>query len=414
MYLTVILILISVVYMANRYRSSMVGDNVVGFFYNPLFWLVSFSIFYMLVGNLFVANAFVYDFFGLEDYYGSTKESVVKVNLFYFILFLFYFFSKDVRLVKSEFPSISETYKVIILFLGLSLLGYFLFVSYLSLLYLYPLRGVSRVLAFNAYVEYIFLPYKYGVFVNLSILYLFLSMMFKNYKLNYLVATFVVGLLFFIDYMHGGRSVTFRVAILIYLLFVINKRRSYLLYISFTFLLLALAGWLQRGLVFESFESLYVFFGEFILTRSTTDVVLSAGLNGEPIQPALCFIFSVFPGVVSNFFSIDPCFISEALWTETGLSFGLGSNLVSESIYYFGDYYFMSAFVIGLYFYLFNRYAYRLGFLGLLMLVFVLVSIQDIVRTSFYDFGLIVFYLMFSYYLVFSFLFYKKRLLSFM
>jgi len=384
--------------------------NVVGFIFNPLLWLVAFLLCYLLLGNVFVSDIAVYSFFNLEYYSGVVNESIIKSLIFYFVILFFYGLSKDSSLYFKGVVYLSLSYKNVVLFMGVILSLYFLIIVYVAYLNILPLRGVDRVAAFSAYIDKVWI-YKYGVFLNLAFLYLFFSMLMKNYAVNRYIAVVVVLAILFVDYTHGGRSVTLRIGILLYLMMVLRTGRLYIIHIVTFVSFIALLGLFQRGADFEGLSSLYVLFGEFVLTRSTSDIVLSLNLGGDPSQPFICFIFSILPGVVRDYFSVDSCFLGGVIQHETGLSFGLASNLLTESIYYFGDYYFISAFIMGLYFYLLNRYAYRFGFFGLLLLVLVITSIQDVARTSFYDFGLVIIYLLCSYYLMFILLFHKKKLL---
>jgi hypothetical protein len=364
-----------------------------------------------VVGNVFALMPDVYGFFDLNKYQGTVSESYLKVSLFYLVLFVFYIVSNDPVIKKNDGLNVSKDYFYFLLFIGSLLLVYFIVVYIVSYLNVYPLRNVSRVAAFGAHVTLINSPFKYGIFLNIAIFFVFISLILPGRRqlLKY-ISFGIVFLILIVDYTHGGRAISIKFLILLYLAYVINTGRVGLKYFFFFSVLLATLGLIQRGGGAVGFEKIYIFFGEFILTRVTTDVVLSLNLTGALMQPIQCFIFSILPGVVASFFEVQTCFLGGLIKDSTGLTFGLASNIVTESIYFFGNLYLLSAFFIGFYFWVVNKYATRLGFLGFMFLIFLIISTQDLVRTSFYNYGLIFIYLLGSYLLVFSFLFFRKRI----
>src|SRR5690606_6253425 len=142
----------------------------------------------------------------------------------------FYGLSKDSSLYFKGVVYLSLSYKNIVLFMGVILSLYFLIIVYVAYLNILPLRGVDRVAAFSAYIDKVWI-YKYGVFLNLALLYLFFSMLMKNYAVNRYIAVVVVLAILFVDYTHGGRSVTLRIGILLYLMMVLRTGRLYIIHI---------------------------------------------------------------------------------------------------------------------------------------------------------------------------------------
>jgi hypothetical protein len=389
----------------NAYRS--------GFLLNPLLYLVFFCLFYLIFGSLGILYGSYY-FFDLGSYrtdLGTTVESTYKSIIFYLIIISFYIFSKDRKIGAISINLGFNTYCLIFSF-SILISFYLFYIIAVHFSDIYLLRS-GRVGAYYYYVENIWNGLKYSFFLNISTALVFLSFLSRRKSvLLSSLAFLIVFLVLLIDYSHGGRSASIRIIMAGYLAFAINSNRYFVKEIFLTMLILGLLGVLQRSVgQVLSLESLHLLLAEFTLTRYVTDIVLYHDLRGEYIMPFLSFFTSFLPGAIRDVLGVSSSSIGGFIQDFTGLSFGLAGNIVAESIFYFGDFYFISAIIISLFYYLLSRIRISNIFFLLLVMLYI-IGTQNMIRTSFYDFGLSIFYLLATQLFVFSFLFSKKKLIS--
>jgi hypothetical protein len=407
----IVLLLLTVFAINQKYRLAVKNGSLAGFVLNPLLYLIFFSFFYLIVGNFFVLNEDVYDFFNLSKFKYSIEDSVIKINVFYFILLVFYFFSKDNLIEKNPNFKISNDYIRFLKYFGVFLIAYLAIVAAIAYVFVFPLKN-DREMALEAYSVVIFSPLKYGFVVNLNLAFIFIISMLSVKDRFLLFLTWISAfLILFIDFTHGGRSMSISVFLVFYIAYVINRKSLFLGYVFFGAFLLILSGAVQRVDSGFAIESIYIALGEFVLTRSTTDIVLTNLTSGDYFQPLQCITFSILPSFVDEIFNVQKCFLTDIIKDNSGASFGLASNPVTEAIYFFGDFYFISAFLIGFYLYIINKHAFRFGFVGVFIILFTIFGMQNTIRTSFFDSGVSVFYLMATHLLIFSILFYNKKIL---
>lgn len=415
--LNIVLFIFTLVYIYRRYKYQNKMYKIVGFFTNPLLYYVFFTLFYLIASNIFLM------FVGLEfimsmgvpiSNYNFYTSSFYTTSFFIVGLF-FYMLSKDINL-NYRFVDIrtSKGYTITLRVISLFFLLCLIYILLENFSYIYSLQSY-RTLAYQAYIQRIVNPYKYGVIINLATILIVLAILVSKDKLFRGIVLLASLLIILIDFSHGGRAATLKIILAIYISIIIYYRKSYFFLISSVVLLMLFSAILLRFSYdqFNITNFLFAFLSEFVFTRITTDLVLNFSLHGNLLDPFLSSISSLVPGQIASYFGIETKYLGMIIQDKLNLPIGLASNPVSESIYFFGSFYLLEAFLISSFLLLLNSKLFKSSMIPLIILIVYISSIQETIRNSFFDSTFSFFYLFYSYALIFTIMFYKKSILKF-
>lgn len=408
--MNLLIFVFSFVYILYRSNKAVKSGNIVGFVLNPLLYFVFFGLFYLVLSNILVSlGAFNTLPTGLPENIHIQTNSSMYTTLFFIALLLCYFFLKDIK----GLAFISIRYKLTNeVFMNIISLVIFMMMIYILIIHsnvLISLRG-DRAVVYSYFANEIYIPYKLGVVVNIYSALLVLLSLSRN-KYSRLIVLLPIVPFLLLEFAQGGRSIIIRLMIVIYLILVIKKNKLYFYHSLVCLVVLSTLFVLDRLSSSSGITTLFTIFGEFIFTRLTVDYVLFYDFHGDWYVPALQYILSVFPGKLSAYVLDGEVSYRALISDYSGLSWGLAGNIVSESLFYFGD-----GFIFSIIFLFLTSIVYYNGYTIFIMPFFIMnvvyiSNIQNIFRTSFFEFGLVMLYLSISYLLVFSFLFLKKRAL---
>ncbi|HIF9331024.1 TPA: O-antigen polymerase [Photobacterium damselae] len=405
------LLILSSFYVCYRCKISLSKGNLTGFILNPAMYCYVFCIGYLLLPNYFITLG-MYDVLstGLPSNVYKLTNSVSIVNFFFIGVFFIYFFNKDKKGIKYELMEFKDNNEKFINILN-SLIAFFL--VFLLIKYgstLISLRG-DRAQVYSFFANNIYIPYKLGIVLNIysCILIILFSSKKKFSRYAVLIPFFLFILL---DFIQGGRSIAIRLLCIIYILKVIIDDKLYIKYIFYSLLFLIVIS--AFGRIFNDNSSdglfrLFTMFGEFSYTRVTVDYVLNYHLSGEWYTSILHLMLTFLPSSLSYSLLGDKLSYMESISSLSGLSWGLGGSIVSESIFYFGNFWFVSILFLFLFCKLYNSYFMISNLPFFVSLLIFISNIQNIIRTGFFDFGFVLFYLLISYLLFFSVVFFNKK-----
>jgi hypothetical protein len=338
----------------------------------------------------------------LEDYsnlFGLGNNDFIKkikiIYLYYNISFFFmYMLSTDSKIaIKYDFLDKSYVLLLIVLLIFFSIyLGSILFLEYNNI---YELRS-NRKLAFNYYVSHVYDKYKISFVTNtIIILTLLLSLNRRKKWLRFLLPNILVLLL---DYAHGGRAISYRVIIVIFVVLVIKLNRVPIKETILMLFFLIAPSYLQRQ-TNQGF-SMLMMLGEFFNTALTPLVVLEKGIHLPFLYLIGQIVLSPFPAFVrSNFPKMQISYIN-VITEEARMGYGLAGNLVSEALVY-GNWIFTiinPIILVWIIFYINKRINHSRLF-GFLFVMLLITFSQEITRTTFYLNILSFFYLIFVHFI---------------
>ncbi|MEL4300476.1 hypothetical protein ACE02Z_02535 [Shewanella xiamenensis] len=403
------LLLFVIFYLVRRLNRAAATGDLVGFLLNPMLYFLVFAVLYLLVANIFVEfGAYQILLTGLPGNVDEITDSNLYVLIYFVGVFFCYILTADLKGVKFK-PLIYNGFNESC-FLLLSLI-IFLFSFYLCIKYggtLLSLRA-DRSIVYEYFATQVYLPYRVGVIVNVYSA-LLVILIFSRRKLSRAIVLLPFICFVALDFMQGGRSIIIRLFIIVYLCFAILNNKTYLKSSIIAVFSLGVLPVLSRFTDGDGFHSLFIVFGEFIYTRVTVDYVIYHGFNGDSVYLFLKYFFSLLPGVIGNSFVGEEVNYREMVADASGLSFGLAGNIVAESFFYLGNF-----FIVTLIFIFFTAKVFYLkstvGRLPFVIGLIIFISnVQNIFRTSFFEFGLVIFYLMISYLCIFTVLLWKKRI----
>lgn len=396
-------------YIVRRLYSAVAAGDLIGFLLNPMLYFLVFAVLYLLISNILVGfGAYQVLITGLPSNVDELTGSNFYVLIYFVALLFCYMLTVDLKGVKFsplKYNVFNESF-----FLLLSLI-IFLFSFYVCVKHgstLLALRA-DRAFVYEYFANQVYVPYRIGVIVNVYSA-LLIVLIFSRRKFSRVIVLLPFLCFFALDFMQGGRSIIIRLFIIIYLCFAILNNKTYLKSSLVSIIALGALPVLNRFAEGDGIHSLFIAFGEFIYTRVTVDYVIYHGFNGDSLYLYLKYILTLLPGVIGNSLIGEEINYREMVADSSGLSFGLAGNIVAESIFYFGDYYIITLvfiFITAKFFYLKSTIC-RLPFvIGLIIFIS---NVQNIFRTSFFEFGLVIFYLMISYLFIFTMLLWRKKI----
>ncbi|WP_439830239.1 hypothetical protein [Aeromonas caviae] len=397
------------IYISKRMRVAINGNNLIGFILNPMLYFVVFGLLYLLLGNIFVGlGAFKLLPTGLPINIDDKTYSKFYVDLFFLFIFIAYFFIKDKTGLKFQYIRYNKNNELFFIFISSVIFLFSIFIIFKFASTLLSLRD-DRALVYEYFANEIYIPYRVGAIVNLySAILIILGFSERKASRIFVLLPFFTFVI--LDLLQGGRSIGVRLGIVLYIIVVIRNNRFYLWEVLLAVIVVGFLPALNRITESNGLYAWFIAFGEFIFTRSTVDYVIYYNFFGTALDAVLKYSSSFLPGIVGTYFVGDSISYSEMISNISGLSWGLAGNIVSESIFYFGDFYLITVPVIVLTSSLFyqNLTLTRMPFL--IVTIIYISNVQNIYRTSFYEFGLVMIYLMFSYLIVFTVLLWNKKI----
>lgn len=400
--------ILTIIYLLLRYKRNCKIGNEIGFFLNPQLHLCVMSFFYLVVSSL-ILTVVEPKVFGVNvsnvDFY---KTQVICFTSHLAILF-FYVICNDKKIhltcpvrVSKEYSIILSTY---IAFFSL----YLSFVLMFNASELISLRS-NRGEAYNFYVEYVDKKYKIDFVLYFSSACFFAAnlMGFSN-KIR-LFSLLPLLLLLFLDFTHGGRTISIKILLLFFLVYVLKYRKVNLALWFFLFLSLLLLGLLQRSTSTGGFNiiQLAIMLGEFVNTRLTVDYVYPYSGLGNISEQIMYSFSGLLPSLVrNNYIAYSSTF--DLIVSVNDLEYGLASSIVSDSVYFYGDFYVLPLFIVSLTLSISYRFFLNEKPLSLLLLIVIIINIQSFFRSSFFDYFFVYFYTVLIYLFPVWGLFVKKR-----
>ncbi len=357
-------------------------------FLNPCFYLLISSYFYLTVSSFLLTQYL--DNFSYIELFRFKSASVEATNLicnwFTFVFLIFYMLSSEQKNIVSKFKPKANSYLIALIFTGIiSLILAMIIVTNASTL----LSFETRLESFEFYVEEILIKYKVGVLVNILLASLTVIVWrTKNFKW-YLVLLLPIVL----DFLAKGRTMSFFCVVYAYINYVTITQKPRITAIATILLMVILSGFFREEFVW-SWDSLAIgTFSEVILTRFTTILTYDHFLNeGDMFPYLLQSLFSSLPESISEIlvdsqlpYTLEIGEFAVAQVQNPNFS-GLAGNLVSEALFYGGiTFSIISPLIIGSVFYLINKLRVYKTFPGFTFFCFLIASLQQISRTSFYD-----------------------------
>lgn len=405
---TVMLIFV-VIYVSRRMRNAINSDELIGFLLNPMLYFVVFGVFYLLLGNIFIGlGAFETLNTGLPINITDVTYSKVYVDIFFIFIFIFYVFFKDKKGLRFKYISYNSVNEIVFNVINCAILIFSLAVLFKYASTLLSLRS-DRALVYEYFANEIYTPYRIGVIVNIySAILIILS--FSDRKISRVIVLLPFLVFVALDSLQGGRSIIVRLGLILYIVIAIRNNKVYFWETLLAVIFFGFLPALNRIAEGDGIYALFITFGEFIFTRATVDYVIYYDLFGSALDAVMKYMSSFLPGVIGGALIGDVSSYSDIISNISGLSWGLAGNIVAESVFYFGDFYLFSVPIIALTSSLFykNTVLTRLPFV--IVTIIYISNIQNIYRTSFFEFGLIMFYLMFSYLLIFTLVLWNKKI----
>ncbi|ESE41255.1 hypothetical protein [Shewanella decolorationis] len=404
-----ILFIFVVYYIFRRLDRAVASGDLIGFLLNPMLYFLVFAVLYLLVANILVYfGAYQILITGLPSNVDELTGSNFYVLIFFIGILFCYMLTADLKGLKFKPLKYNKFNESCFLFLSFFI---FLFLFYLCVKHggtLLALRA-DRAIVYDYFANQIYMPYKIGVVVNVYSA-LLIILLFSRRKISRIVVLLPFLCFVALDFMQGGRSIIIRLFIIIYLCFAILNNKTYFKPAILSIAALGILPVLSRFAEGDGIYSFFIAFGEFIYTRVTVDYVIYHGFNGDGIYLVLKYILSLLPGIIGSSLIGDEMNYREMIANISGLSFGLAGNIVAESIFYCGNFFIITAFFVLItakLFYL-KLTICRLPFvIGLIIFIS---NVQNIYRTSFFEFGLVIFYLTISYLSIFTMLLWNKKI----
>jgi len=380
--LLILLLIAEPLLILRRYIKSEKNGSVIGFVLNPLLYFLVLSYLYFLVPAAFL-DIYI-EVFGFHFLEGDIY--IIRIlYVYYNILFLLIFcLSSDNAIkIRHSFLSINlQIFMKIYLFFLTVLLIYVLFTEFANINMLREDRGA----AFSYYTSNVHFKYKIS-FVNINVIVLSLLLAINSINKNWFVYLLPYIPIILLDYSHGGRAISFSVAVAFAILLTIKNNRLPIKKMIIFFSLMIFMGYLQRsGGSIEPLFSILMALGEFFSTGVTPLIVLKHNIAFQFSELLLRIILSLLPGIVKAAFNdVNTSYIN-TIEEAAGLGYGLAGNLLSEALVYGGMIFaLISPIIICLILYFINKTFLKKKLIGFLFIILILCSSQNIIRFSFYE-----------------------------
>lgn len=353
--------------------------NTAGTLINPLFWLLLYSIFYLLLPLLYVD--FAIEATGLSFEAQSIHKAYIWSIWYVLIFYLFYLKSSPIVCEFSDLSPSVTAYKCSLVVYWVILLLLILII----LLYVPSIYAVreDRGAALNLYEVTINSRFKLRILIYCHYITMFI-LFWKDTKLRWLLPCILYIL---IDYSHGGRTVSLMTLTFCYFLVVLKYKRIFLLLILVCVMSLIFLGVLQRSTSTDFIWQLYMAGAEFSNTYLTTIYLSENDILFDGWSYFVVSLSKIFPGgVVDKLLGFGEWYgndLSECI----GLGYGLAGNIITEALIYGGPFFsFFQPIFIGLFCLLINRMKWRKSLFGFLYTLLISVSMQNVVRSYFWGF----------------------------
>lgn len=344
-----------------------------------------FSYFYLLIPSFLPSESLVASMLTLSD---MSEMAVNKFSAWtVFVFAAFYFFSKDYRLSLNQdirFSSITVKMAVLIRVVVFVVFG-IIAIRHGSVLY--SLAG-DRSAAYEYYSLEILNAYRLPIlfsFTVVSSLVLFLAR--RKFSELIPLSFFIV-----LDGLQGGRGVSLAAFMICYMCWIMvnpNAFRKANIASMLVLVLLFLSAFVRRYVGTEDTTNIWhALFGEFYYTRLTAQFTYDYFLGaGDAVSYILYAISKLIPQfLVAPFFNELGLMPYHVLLNEqSGIGFGLAGSLISESLYYGGEWggYFSPIVIAGVYL-LLQRRQVIYGLPGFVFFLLLTSMTYVILRTGFY------------------------------
>lgn len=400
-------LLLSIVFLVTLLRRLSLATrtgNTTGFILNPLLYLLVTSYFYMVIGSMTAQAGQQTMGFAFRT---EASDTATLLCYYYFVVILIaYSLNRDLylRVLPIELGVIGSI-------AGLSLLlvvpfSYFILIQYGP--GLAALQG-NRYAAMTYYIDNFLHTGLYGQLYCVGLL-ATLLFIFKNQNRRLGFLLFIVVTFPFVtaDYLQNGRGTITAIFLCLYLLVSLRTGKIYVMPAVIFLVLIVAFGIIYRIDYQNSSVGDMLLFAssEFFLTRSSLDLIIDT----QPVTQFQDLITScltkVLPGAIREFFDLNYVSYTDYVKRAMSLSFGLAGNIAAES-YFFGGMVFslISPLIICSFYALIYRWQAFKSLPGFIMTIYIILSTQNMVRTSFYEnMALLIglFMILFSYLLIFG------------
>lgn len=385
--LTIIGLALTVMFFATLYsriKLAKTTNNTIGFLFNPLLYLVTFSYLYLVLGSLLAVPGQALIGFTFDP---EASETASWICYYFFSVFiLVYQFNKDkyLRLLKFE----SGILGIISIFTLLFIVP----LSYKALLTYGPALAAlqsMRVDAMNFYQDAFLRDSAYGPLSSLALMACtFFMFQYPHQKRSKILFVIVIFPFVAADFLQNGRGVITSAFLLFYILYnALNGK----LYIAPAVIFVVLISFF--GIVFRmDYKTLD--FGnqalgatsEFYLTRSSLDYLINNNQTFTLYDLLNSSISRMLPGRIGEALNINYISYTAYVQNSMKLSFGLAGNIASESYFYGGIVFCMvSPLIIATFYALLHNSRMKLNMAGFIFMLFVIILTQNMMRTSFYE-----------------------------
>lgn len=314
-----------------RVASVRFFKNPTGSLFNPLFYINILALFYIILPLTLIPYTLTVVKWQISN---QVFNQAVFLSFWYsFVFFGFYVASKDHDV---RFCSFNASPDCVIVAKCLNVI-LCLLLSYIILFkvpLIIPLRG-TRGEAYSAYQTLIEAPFKLRIimFLHIGVMYYLFA---KYRKFRWLLPLLLYLL---IDYSHGGRIASVMCGLFFYTMLVLNNRKTYLKYAILVIFIMLSLGVIQRssGSDTDMLWKLYSGIMEFTNTYLTTIFMCGHPDFHMDLSEYLMWIVSkLFPGGIIGKMTGTEGWYGEMLSNKIDLGFGLGGNIITESLVYGG------------------------------------------------------------------------------
>lgn len=375
-------IILIILFFIFRYSFIRFKRNPSGSLLNPLFYLVIFSSLYLLLPLVYIDFVFAVTSWDVEQ---SIVNQAYFWSIWYVLVFtIFYKLSIDHQYKYSSIlPSRLAVNCSFFIWISLSILLVFIILVYCPTIYAVK---SDRGLAIQIYDSTINARFKLRILLYIHLATMFI-LFWKSPDFLYLFPCIFYAI---IDYSHGGRTVTVMVLSFVYLLIILKTNKTYIRSALIIVFFLITVGLLQRSSSSDFLWNLYMAGAEFSNTYLTTIYVLQhPDYMHNGFDYMIVSISKLFPGgVVDKMMGFGEWY-GEVLSDKINMGYGLAGNLITEALIYGGKLFaFFNPIFIGLVLVSLNRMRGNKQLFQILLLIFLSISMQNMVRSYFWGFVL--------------------------
>lgn len=373
--------------------------------YDVFTWFILYELFYLLIPMLLIEKISLYESWFFTD--NTIVKTRICVMVFFLSNFLFYLLWKPKvnYLIQIKFDRNAAV---------ISIAKFILKFSFCITLYVVLQLAILIIRSGDNFLNlYLTLRTDGGdlverykikqlIFLNcVCVFYLYVRN--KNFKYFFYFLPYIA-----IDFLSGSRTNTYIIILLIYLLIVRTRKKSYLLKIGITLLILLVAVLVTRirylvGTDFSLDQFLTISFGEFNATFLTTPYIIQNDMIGvtSVVDNVIQLISGIFPSFIKTKVFGDYS-IGQAIAFYINRGYGLGSNIVTNALFSYGV---LGVLVIPLFITVFIVFMEKAVFSRdqfILVKIFTIVYLRLVVREGMEYFS-IIFFLVYFYFLFFIF-----------